>query len=53
MFTKDTENTSNCYDDCAAAWPPVLSEGEPTLGEGLDAALVGTTERTDGAAQVT
>ena len=53
MFTQDTENMSNCYDDCATAWPPVLSEGEPTLGEGLDVALVGATERTDGATQVT
>ena len=53
MFTKDTKNTSNCYGDCATAWPPVLSEGEPTLGEGLDAELVSTTERTDGATQVT
>ena len=53
MFTNDTENTSNCYDDCAEAWPPVLSEGDPTLGEGLDAALVSTTERTDGTTQVT
>ena len=53
MFTKDTENTSNCYGDCAEAWPPLLTDGEPTLGEELDAALVGTTERTDGATQVT
>lgn len=53
MFTEDTENTSNCYDDCAEAWPPLLTEGEPTLGEGLDAALVSTTERTDGTVQVT
>lgn len=53
LFTKDTENTSNCYDDCASAWPPLLSEGEGTVGEGLDASLLGTTERTDGTLQVT
>ncbi len=53
MFTSDTENTSNCYGDCATAWPPVLTEGDPTLGDGLDAALVSTTERTDGTTQVT
>ena len=45
MFTSDTENTSNCYGDCATAWPPVLSEGEPTLGEGLDE--VGGADRED------
>lgn len=53
LYTEDTPNTSNCYDDCAAAWPPLLTEGEPTAGEGVDAALLGTTERTDGTVQVT
>lgn len=53
LFTKDTDNASTCYDDCATAWPPLLTDGDPTLGEGLDAALVGTTERTDGTTQVT
>lgn len=53
LFTKDTENTSNCYDDCASAWPPLLTDGEPVAGEGVDAALLGTTERTDGTIQVT
>ena len=24
MFTKDTKDTSNCYDKCAQAWPPLL-----------------------------
>ncbi len=53
LFTKDTDNASTCYGDCATAWPPLLTDGDPTLGEGLDAALVGTTERTDGTTQVT
>ena len=53
LFTKDTENTSTCYDDCASAWPPFLTDGEAAVGEGLDASLLGTTERTDGTVQVT
>lgn len=53
LFTKDTENVSACYDDCATAWPPLLTDGEVTVGEGLDASLLETTERTDGATQVT
>ena len=53
LFTKDTENTSTCYDDCASAWPPLLTDGEAAVGEGLDASLLGTTERTDGTVQVT
>jgi predicted lipoprotein with Yx(FWY)xxD motif len=53
LFTNDSENTSNCYDDCATAWPPLLTDGELVAGEGLDASLLGVTERTDGTTQVT
>jgi predicted lipoprotein with Yx(FWY)xxD motif len=53
LFTKDTPNTSNCYDKCATAWPPLLTTGDPVAGEGVDASLLGTTTRTDGAVQVT
>jgi predicted lipoprotein with Yx(FWY)xxD motif len=54
MFTKDTPGTSNCYDDCAVKWPPLLvPDGQqPTVEPGL-AGKVGTTERTDGTYQVT
>jgi|GEM_PF-557266 len=53
LFTKDTKNTSNCYDKCAQAWPPLLTAGAPQTGDGADAALLGTTTRTDGTTQVT
>jgi predicted lipoprotein with Yx(FWY)xxD motif len=53
LFTNDTENTSNCYDDCATAWPPLLTEGEPMAEDGIDTSLLGTTKRTDGTVQVT
>ncbi len=53
LFTNDTENTSNCYDDCATNWPPLLTEGDPVAGEGVDESLLGTTERDDGSMQVT
>ncbi len=53
LFTKDTKNTSNCYDKCATNWPPLLSQGQPTAGTGLDATLLGTTTRKDGSVQVT
>jgi predicted lipoprotein with Yx(FWY)xxD motif len=53
LFTKDTPNTSNCYDKCATAWPPLLTTDEPVAGEGVDASLLGTTTRTDGTVQVT
>ena len=53
LFTKDTTDTSNCYDKCATAWPPLLTNGDPVAGEGVDASLLGTTNRTDGTTQVT
>jgi predicted lipoprotein with Yx(FWY)xxD motif len=51
-FTQDTDGTSVCYDDCATAWPPLLAEGDATVGDGLDAALLTTVERTDGTQQL-
>jgi predicted lipoprotein with Yx(FWY)xxD motif len=53
LFTKDTPNTTVCYDKCAVAWPPLLTTGTPVAGEGVDASLFGTTTRTDGTVQVT
>jgi predicted lipoprotein with Yx(FWY)xxD motif len=54
MFDRDEPPISNCYDDCATRWPPLLvAEGEqPTAGEGVTGVL-GVTERTDGTLQVT
>jgi predicted lipoprotein with Yx(FWY)xxD motif len=51
-FTKDTDGTPTCYDDCAANWPPLLADGDATPGEGLDASLLTTVARTDGTMQV-
>jgi len=53
LFTKDAPNTTVCYDKCATAWPPLLTTGDPVAGEGVDASLFGTTNRTDGTVQVT
>jgi predicted lipoprotein with Yx(FWY)xxD motif len=53
LYTKDSPNTSNCYDKCATAWPPLLTSGAPVGGDGLDASKFGTTTRTDGTMQVT
>jgi predicted lipoprotein with Yx(FWY)xxD motif len=48
-----TKPEPTCYEGCAEAWPPLLVDGEPSVAEGLDPALVGTVERTDGTTQVT
>jgi predicted lipoprotein with Yx(FWY)xxD motif len=53
LFTKDTPNTSNCYDKCATAWPPLLTTGAPVAGTGVDTSKLGTTKRTDGSTQIT
>jgi len=53
LFTKDTPNSSNCYDKCAASWPPLLTSGSPAGGDGVDASKLGTTTRKDGSLQVT
>ena len=53
VFERDTTGESVCYDECAAAWPPVVTSGEPVAGAGVNASLLGTTERRDGTVQVT
>jgi len=52
-FMNDAPGISNCYDQCAINWPPLLTEGEAVASEGVDAALLGTAERKDGSMQVT
>jgi predicted lipoprotein with Yx(FWY)xxD motif len=53
VFLADEETESTCYDECEDNWPPLTVDGEPVAGEGIDASLLGTTERTDGSTQVT
>ena len=49
MFVPDNQGESVCYGDCEAAWPIFYT---PTYtGEGLDAALLASTDRTDDTTQ--
>ena len=53
IFTNDTDGTSTCYEDCAAAWPPLVVDAATIeAGAGVTGDL-GTTERDDGTTQVT
>jgi predicted lipoprotein with Yx(FWY)xxD motif len=52
-FDKEQGSKSECYGECAEAWPPVLTEGDPQAGAGAQAAMLGTTQRNDGTTQVT
>jgi predicted lipoprotein with Yx(FWY)xxD motif len=49
IFEPDAQGESVCYDQCEAAWPPLVEEA--AAGDGVS--LLGTTERTDGSVQVT
>lgn len=53
LFKKDSGPKSSCEDECATEWPPVRASGKPAAGDGLDAAKLSTTPRSDGEPQVT
>lgn len=52
LFTPDEAGSPTCYDSCAATWPPLLAEGDITVGAGLDDSDFSTATRTDGGDQV-
>ena len=53
IWEKEPTATAECYGDCAEAWPPVLTTGEPTAADQVDPGRLGTTTRRDGSTQVT
>ena len=53
VFTPDAGGAPTCNDDCATSWPPLVADGAPTVGEGLDDALFASATRDDGDEQVT
>jgi predicted lipoprotein with Yx(FWY)xxD motif len=53
LFKADQGTKSACTGACAGAWPPLLVQGKPTAGAGINASLVGTTTRPEGKTQVT
>jgi predicted lipoprotein with Yx(FWY)xxD motif len=54
LFTKDTLNVTNCYDDCAVKWPPYIStDNVPLIGGAGATGTLSTITRKDGAKQIT
>ncbi|KMO98900.1 lipoprotein [Streptomyces roseus] len=53
-FDKDTAQPpkSNCDGDCATVWPAVPAD-DASAAAGIDAALIGSVDRTDGSKQLT
>lgn len=46
-FDKDARGVSNCYDDCAVKWPPVMGDAGMSMGAGYS-----VIERKDGGKQI-
>jgi predicted lipoprotein with Yx(FWY)xxD motif len=53
LFEPEADGRPACYGDCEAAWPPVLTEGDPVARAGLRQGLLDVVERRDGSRQVT
>lgn len=53
IWEVETSATPQCYDSCADAWPPVLTDGPPAASGDVKADLLGTATRKDGTKQVT
>jgi predicted lipoprotein with Yx(FWY)xxD motif len=53
IFENDERKKSNCYGQCARAWPPVLTKGKPVAGKRVRQRLLGRTTRRNGKKQVT
>jgi predicted lipoprotein with Yx(FWY)xxD motif len=53
LFDKERSGESECYGECARAWPPVFTKGRPVAGRGVRRRLLGTTRRRNGRRQVT
>jgi predicted lipoprotein with Yx(FWY)xxD motif len=53
LFEIETTGRPECYGECAAAWPPVLTSEAPRATGGARTDLLGTVARDDGSTQVT
>ncbi len=52
LFEPEGSGVPQCYNECAAAWPPVLTTSAPRGGNGIAAELLGEVPRSDGTRQV-
>jgi predicted lipoprotein with Yx(FWY)xxD motif len=52
LLTADPSGGSRCTGACASAWPPLTATGKPTGAAGVNASMLSTLRRSDGAEQV-
>src|SRR4051794_35480918 len=52
-WAKDTDENSQCYDQCATFWPPLTTTANAVAADGVTAGKFGTSARKDGTLQVT
>lgn len=48
LFEADKSSMSTCYGDCASVWPPLIADGAPLAGAGINQSLLSTSARKDG-----
>ena len=53
LFTVDERDQPNCLHGCAMAWPPLLTRGDSTAGEGIAGGRLTSVTRDDGSEQIT
>jgi len=52
LFEADRTGMSTCNADCASVWPPLIANGTPVAGAGINQSLLTTTTRADGSLEV-
>lgn len=52
-WAKDTDENSQCYDQCATFWPPLITTAKFVAADGVTTGKFGTSARKDGSLQVT
>ncbi len=52
-WAKDSDENSQCYDQCATFWPPLITTAKTVAADGVTAGKFGTSARKDGSLQVT
>ena len=52
LFTRDEPGVSNCSGGCADRWPPLGAGDALAAADGVDEALLGVIQRSDGSSQV-